>query len=721
MLPALIQNARQNRIISALPLTVYTRLEDDLEIVSLPLGQILYEAGDNLDFVYFPTTCIVSLIFATENGSSSELAMTGNDGLIGIPLVLGGETTTHKVVVQSAGEAYRLRAEVFTWELDQGGFLQRLCLCYAQALMTQMAQSVVCNRHHSVVQQLCRWLLQTLDQLPGNELYMTQELIASMLGVRREAVTEAAGKLQAAGLMQYRRGHITVTDRPGLEARVCECYGVVRAEYDRIFKLMPATLPKNRTRPNPATLRQRAEARFQQTPPTMPTTTWDTERLVHELQVHQIELEMHNEELRHAYGEADALREKYADIYDFAPVGYFTIDRHSLILQLNLAGAILLGIKRSQIGRHRFAAAIKPECLLSFKHFVEDVLADKAKKSCEIVLAATSQRPEAIVRIEAVPDESTSECRMVVMDVTAEKLAERAVTLREQYQRALLDNFPFMVWLKDEQSRFLAVNAPFAENHGWSSVDIPVGKTDFDISPPEQAKTYRADDLAVLSSGEKRSGEERIEIDGEEHWLETYKSPVVMDGNRIGTVGFSRDITKRKLMEAELRRLAATDPLTELFTRKHFLTHLEAAYAGLQRQSDQPVAVLEINIDYLQSINSNLGHAAGDAVLRLVSGLLRDELRKTDVAGRISGEKFAVLMPGSDAADAESFAERLRKTVAMPKIILGERQGAVSVSMSVALMNAADPTAEAVLGRADAALTLTKAASLTDDRPGLAH
>lgn len=358
---------------------------------------------------------------------------------------------------------------------------------------------------------------------------------------------------------------------------------------------------------------------------------------------------------------------------------------------------------------------------MPFKHFVEDVLDDKAKKSCEIVLAATSQRPEAIVRIEAVPDESTSECRMVVMDVTAEKLAERAVTLREQYQRALLDNFPFMVWLKDEQSRFLAVNAPFAEIHGWSSVDIPVGKTDFDISPPEQAETYRADDLAVLSSGERKSGEELIEINGEPHWLETYKSPVVMDGNRIGTVGFSRDITKRKLMEGELGRLAATDPLTELFTRKHFLTHLEAAHAGLKRGAEQSVAVLEINIDYLQSINSNLGHAAGDAVLRLVSGLLRDELRKTDVAGRVSGEKFAVLMPGSDAADAESFAERLRKTVAMPKIILGERQGAVSVSLSVALMDAADPTAEAVLDRADAALTLAKAAGLTDDRSGLPH
>ncbi|MBT9498651.1 MAG: Crp/Fnr family transcriptional regulator, partial [Zoogloea sp.] len=191
---------RQNRILAALSPEEYARLADDLELVSLPEGQTLFESGDSLVFVYFPTTCIFSLISTTENGSSAELAMTGNDGLVGIPLVLGGETTNYKVIVQSAGSAYRLRAEVMCWELDQGGSLRRLALCYTQALMTQMAQSVVCNRHHSVDQQLCRWLLLSLDQMSGNQLHVTQEGISNMLGVRREAVTEAAGKLQAAGL-----------------------------------------------------------------------------------------------------------------------------------------------------------------------------------------------------------------------------------------------------------------------------------------------------------------------------------------------------------------------------------------------------------------------------------------------------------------------------------------------------------------------------------------
>jgi CRP-like cAMP-binding protein len=431
MAETLIQNPRQNRILAALPVTEYARLADDLEFVSFAAGDVLYESGDALEFVYFPTTCILSLIFSTESGSSTELAMTGNDGLAGIPLVLGGETTAHTVAVQSAGGAYRLRSEVMRWELDQCGSLLRLSLGYAQALMTQMAQGVVCHRHHTVDQQLCRWLLLSLDRLPGDQLDVTQELIARMLGVRREGVTEAAGNLQAAGLIQYRRGHITVTDRPGLEARACECYGVVKSEYDRLFHLQPSTLARQRARPNPALLRKRAEARIKQAQPVPPIAGWDSERLVHELQVHQIELELHNEALRQAYDEADALRRQYADIYDFAPVSYFTLDALGVILNVNLAGAILLGIKRSQRGRHRFAASVTQECLPAFNRFLEQVLDAKSTKKCEINLIPTGQRPEAIVRIEAVPDETGRECRMVVIDITAETLIEKALQERD--------------------------------------------------------------------------------------------------------------------------------------------------------------------------------------------------------------------------------------------------------------------------------------------------
>lgn len=413
---------RQNRILAALPADEYARLADDLEWVELNAGQTVYQSGSNRPFVYFPTSSILSLIATGSDGASAELAMTGCDGLVGIPLVLGGETSNYKVVVQRQGQAYRLRSEVVCWELDQGGSLRRLSLCYIQAVMTQMAQSVLCYRHHSVDQQLCRWLLQSLDQISGTVFDVTQETISSLLGVRREGVTEAAGKLQAAGLIQYRRGHITVTDRAGLEARVCECYAMVRAEYARLFGLMTASLARQRPRPNPATLRQRAEARLRQSPPGMLSGQWDTAHLLHELQVHQIELEMHNEELRHAYDEADSLREKYADLYDFAPVGYVTLDAQGSILQINLAGAIMLGIKRSQMGKLRFAAFVQPACLPGFNAFVGEVLGGRSRNKCEIVLAQTAYRSELRVRIEAVADEAGGECRMVVMEAADKRL-----------------------------------------------------------------------------------------------------------------------------------------------------------------------------------------------------------------------------------------------------------------------------------------------------------
>ncbi len=233
-----IHNPRQNQLLAALPPADYERLLPDLELVPLPLGWAVYEAGGKLSYVYFPTSSIVSLLYVMENGSSAEIAVTGHDGLVGIALFMGGETTPSRAVVQSAGHGYRLKAAVLKKEFEQGGALQHLALRYTQALITQMAQTAVCNRHHTVEQQLCRWLLLSLDRLPSNELAMTQELIANMLGVRREGVTEAAGHLQAAGLIHYSRGHITILDRPKLEKRVCECYAVVKKEMDR---LIPAT------------------------------------------------------------------------------------------------------------------------------------------------------------------------------------------------------------------------------------------------------------------------------------------------------------------------------------------------------------------------------------------------------------------------------------------------------------------------------------------------
>ena len=226
----------QNQLLAALPKDELSRWTPHLEYVELALGQVLYESGRALGHVYFPTSAIVSLLYVMEDGASAEIAVVGFEGVVGVALFMGGESTPSRGVVQSAGGAYRLRARVVKEEFQHAGAAMHLMLRYIQALITQMAQTAVCNRHHSLHQQLCRWLLLSLDRLHGNELVMTQELIANMLGVRREGVTESALKLQALGLIRYARGHITVLDRAGLEQRSCECYGVVKTEYDRLLQ-----------------------------------------------------------------------------------------------------------------------------------------------------------------------------------------------------------------------------------------------------------------------------------------------------------------------------------------------------------------------------------------------------------------------------------------------------------------------------------------------------
>jgi CRP-like cAMP-binding protein len=225
----------QNNVLAALEPAARDRLYPHLQLVAMPLGRVLYESGDTLRHVYFPTDCIVSLLYVMENGASAEISVVGNEGLIGIALFMGGETTPSRAIVQSAGHAYRLIGQVLKDEFHRNGHMQLQLLRYTQALITQMAQTAVCNRHHSVDQQLCRWLLLSLDRLASDELTMTQELIANMLGVRREGVTEAAGKLQKLGVIRYARGKITVLDRPKLEELCCECYAVVKKETDRLL------------------------------------------------------------------------------------------------------------------------------------------------------------------------------------------------------------------------------------------------------------------------------------------------------------------------------------------------------------------------------------------------------------------------------------------------------------------------------------------------------
>lgn len=245
MLDAMPQTLRPelNHLLNALPEVVCQRLFPKLERVPLPLGKVLYESGDAMQFAYFPIDSIVSLLYVMEDGASAEIAVVGNEGVVGVALFMGGASTPSRAVVQSAGSAYRLAGPELMEEFNRHGDLLLLLLRYTQALLTQMSQTAVCNRHHSIDQQLCRWLLLSIDRLDSNQLLMTQELIANMLGVRREGVTEAAGNLQKKNLIKYSRGHITVIDRRGLEERCCECYSVVKQEYDRLLQYVPSRVP----------------------------------------------------------------------------------------------------------------------------------------------------------------------------------------------------------------------------------------------------------------------------------------------------------------------------------------------------------------------------------------------------------------------------------------------------------------------------------------------
>src|SRR3984957_9632019 len=234
-------HARRNQLLAALPEAKWLQWQPHLESVDLTLGQVLNEPGVKMTHAYFPTTCIVSLLYVTAEGDSAEIAIVGYEGIVGVSLFMGGETTPSRAIVQSSGKAFRLKGSVMMKEFGRAGPVMHLLLRYTQALITQMSQTAVCNRHHTLDQQLCRWLLLSLDCLRSNEMVMTQELIANMLGVRREGVTAAAGRLHRAGLIDYQRGHITVLDRPQLERRTCECYAVVKKEYDRLLPAMLAS------------------------------------------------------------------------------------------------------------------------------------------------------------------------------------------------------------------------------------------------------------------------------------------------------------------------------------------------------------------------------------------------------------------------------------------------------------------------------------------------
>ena len=420
------QSARQNDILAALPILDYASIADDLESVDLVSGQVIDEPGLVSSSVYFPVSCTASLVSSTQDGEMSELAITGHEGLVGVASVLGMPAVNHRVVVMCAGQAYRMPASAFEDALARSEPFRRLALRYVQALMAQMAQSIVCSRHHSVLQRLSFWLLFNQDRSANGQLKVTHETIAHMLGVRRESITQAAGLLQSYGWIRTSRGKIAIEDSHGLDSCACECYGLVKAEYTRLQQTVqqPMSLGQDGSDGMPRSFNA------QGTP----------------------------------QGGADAstpsaaVDRKYADIYDFAPVGLLSVDLQGRILEANMAGAILLGIQRSQSSGHVFTDFLTDESREAFLTFHAEVMSGKCRRHCELTLKATSQRPCMVVRVDATVDEDGLENRMVMFDITEQVQQAQALAAREREQRALLEHVPGVFWIKDELGRFVAVN-----------------------------------------------------------------------------------------------------------------------------------------------------------------------------------------------------------------------------------------------------------------------
>lgn len=427
-------SARQNGILAALPLSDYASMADGLEAVELACGQVIEEPGVASGAVFFPVNCTVSLVSGTQDGELSELAITGREGLVGIGSVLGMPFANHRVVVMCAGQAYRMPVADFESALSRSAALRRLALRHVQALMVQMGQGIVCSRHHSVLQRLSFWLLFNHDRSARDQLKVTHETIAHMMGVRRESITQAAGLLQAAGRIRTSRGRIVIEDAPGLRSHACECYGLVHAEYLRLQQpVQAADVVQSMQWPGALS------GALQSAPDEGPV--------------------------------ADPADRKYADIYDFAPVGLLSVDRQGRILDINMAAAILLGIQRSQSSQQRFSDCLTPEAQQAFQRFHEEVMSGRCRRHCELVLKACAHRPMRVVRIDATVDEDGTENRMVMTDITEQVQQTQALAAREREQRALLDHVPGVFWIKDPQGQFVAVNH-LVQRHEQEAHDI---------------------------------------------------------------------------------------------------------------------------------------------------------------------------------------------------------------------------------------------------------
>ncbi|MFN5254405.1 MAG: helix-turn-helix domain-containing protein [Limnohabitans sp.] len=393
-------HAGENLILASLPPFEQTALAPHLERVTLTSGQVIVQPGQALQHVYFPTHSSLSWVSHTADGESAELALVGRDGLVGVPWVLGGMTMQHTVQVQCGGQALRMSADEFVRQLRRPGRLHQLALLYVQWQMTQMAQSIVCSRHHAVSERLGHWLLSNAQGANTRELRVTHETISQMLGVRRESVTQAAGRFQAAGWIENHRGRITLKDPDGLSSMACECHARSQVDSKRYLQQLAQQGRQHDGDAHAVASPAPVDAAVVLTPYGMP----------------QEEQESQASDLQ-----------KYVDAYDFAPVGFVTLDVHGRVLQTNLAGAILLDIPRSQCQHHQFSDFLEPASQASFAQFHQEVLGGQCRRYCLVVLTATAHRDAMCVRIDATADEWGVENRMVLIDVSDQLALQEGV------------------------------------------------------------------------------------------------------------------------------------------------------------------------------------------------------------------------------------------------------------------------------------------------------
>lgn len=400
---------KNNQILGALPEEELATLSNHLERVSLNPGWVMHEPHAKIEHVYFPTSGVVSQIFTTSSGTTTELAMTGHNGLIGLAAVLGGEFMTHEAVVRCPGEAYRLRASHLRRALIQGSVLQAQILSYVQALIMEISHGVACNRHHRVEERLARWLLQNADLNGGHQVRVTQETMGDMLGVRREAINEAARKLQDNGLILRHRGSVDITDRDGLEARACECYHSLR-HHERMLPAGHNGHGHGHAQPALHSHMHHTDSRDQTE---NGHASWPESMIMQGLDMQQAELSEHIGDLRAAYLEIENLKKQFEDLYEYAPMPYFMLDSNGQLERTNIAGAIMMGIKHSDFERRPFADFLNKNSVAQFMQFYRSVLSGRCREGCDIALKSTAHRPELAVRLYGAPDEDGAECRLM--------------------------------------------------------------------------------------------------------------------------------------------------------------------------------------------------------------------------------------------------------------------------------------------------------------------